>query len=266
MNNIQKEAEKREAINKFNIEKSIEGTEAYEINQDIIKGLGENEILEKARGGVYKDTAENRKKGRVGQKYGVSVNSDKKVEKQVSDKQLQPKIESLVNNPPEDFYEKVEKYFGEPEDDGESEAGLVKRILSHSKEKVEKFIKDVSTKVSVSPRDQIKEAPVGTIASGGGYSNWKKIGKNSWENSKTKTLTHNDGLMSRIGGFSDFKIHKSIENDIQKAEQTQVQKDKVAKVMKEFKEGKLKSSSGEVVTDRKQAIAIALSEAGLSSK
>ncbi|MGE8554084.1 MAG: DUF6496 domain-containing protein [Chryseobacterium jejuense] len=37
--------------------------------------------------------------------------------------------------------------------------------------------------------------------------------------------------------------------------------DKVGKVMHEFKEGKLKSSSGEKVTNRKQAIAIGISEA-----
>ena len=36
---------------------------------------------------------------------------------------------------------------------------------------------------------------------------------------------------------------------------------KVGKVMKEFKSGKLKSSSGEKVTNRKQAIAIGISEA-----
>lgn len=35
---------------------------------------------------------------------------------------------------------------------------------------------------------------------------------------------------------------------------------KVHKVMKEFQEGTLKSSSGQKVTSRKQAIAIALSE------
>ena len=40
--------------------------------------------------------------------------------------------------------------------------------------------------------------------------------------------------------------------------------DKVEKVMKEFKEGALKSSSGDKVESRKQAIAIALSEAGKS--
>jgi len=38
-------------------------------------------------------------------------------------------------------------------------------------------------------------------------------------------------------------------------------KAEIHKVMKEHKEGKLKSSSGKKVTSRKQAVAIALSEA-----
>lgn len=42
------------------------------------------------------------------------------------------------------------------------------------------------------------------------------------------------------------------------------QQNKIRKVMHEFKEGELHSSSGQKVTDRKQAIAIALSEAGVS--
>ena len=41
---------------------------------------------------------------------------------------------------------------------------------------------------------------------------------------------------------------------------------KVRLVMKEFKAGKLKSSSGEKITSPQQALAIALSEAGMSSK
>ena len=36
---------------------------------------------------------------------------------------------------------------------------------------------------------------------------------------------------------------------------------KIGKVMKEFKDGNLKSSSGDKVKDRKQAIAIGISEA-----
>jgi hypothetical protein len=39
---------------------------------------------------------------------------------------------------------------------------------------------------------------------------------------------------------------------------------KIAKVMREFKGGKLKSSSGEPVENYRQAVAIALSEAGMS--
>jgi hypothetical protein len=41
---------------------------------------------------------------------------------------------------------------------------------------------------------------------------------------------------------------------------------KVAKVMREYKKKKLKSSSGKKVTKKKQAIAIALSEAGMSKR
>lgn len=43
-------------------------------------------------------------------------------------------------------------------------------------------------------------------------------------------------------------------------------KDKVAKVMREYKAGKLKSSSGDKVTNQKQAVAIAMSEAGIKQK
>lgn len=41
---------------------------------------------------------------------------------------------------------------------------------------------------------------------------------------------------------------------------------KIRKVMREFKAGALKSSSGETVKDPRQAMAIALSEAGMSKK
>lgn len=44
------------------------------------------------------------------------------------------------------------------------------------------------------------------------------------------------------------------------------QDDKIAKVMAEFESGTLRSSSGELVTSREQAMAIAMSEAGQSSQ
>lgn len=43
-------------------------------------------------------------------------------------------------------------------------------------------------------------------------------------------------------------------------------KAKVAKVMREYKAGKLKSSSGDKVKSQKQAVAIAMSEAGMEKK
>lgn len=41
---------------------------------------------------------------------------------------------------------------------------------------------------------------------------------------------------------------------------------KIRKVLREFKAGTLKSSSGEKVTNQRQALAIALSEAGMTMK
>jgi hypothetical protein len=43
-------------------------------------------------------------------------------------------------------------------------------------------------------------------------------------------------------------------------------KNKVRKVMKEYKSGTLKSSSGDKVKSRDQAVAIAMSEAGMKKK
>jgi hypothetical protein len=47
---------------------------------------------------------------------------------------------------------------------------------------------------------------------------------------------------------------------------TRTKNDKIARVMREYKSGTLKSSSGQKVSNRKQAIAIALSEARRAKK
>lgn len=49
-------------------------------------------------------------------------------------------------------------------------------------------------------------------------------------------------------------------------ERLAVNKEKIAKVLREFKKKKLRSSSGSKVTNRKQALAIALSEARRAKK
>jgi hypothetical protein len=50
------------------------------------------------------------------------------------------------------------------------------------------------------------------------------------------------------------------------ARESRAQQEKVGEVMHEFKQGELKSSSGQKVRNPKQAVAIGLSEAGASRK
>ena len=66
-------------------------------------------------------------------------------------------------------------------------------------------------------------------------------------------------------GLEDESLKPGQEYRMKKGGMTKGQK-KVGKVMSEFKAGKLKSSSGKKVTNPKQAIAIGLSEAGMSKK
>lgn len=61
--------------------------------------------------------------------------------------------------------------------------------------------------------------------------------------------------------FELVEIEKAIIPDIEK--ESDEKQAKIKKVMSEFKAGTLKSSSGEVVTDKDQALAIAMSEAGI---
>ena len=65
------------------------------------------------------------------------------------------------------------------------------------------------------------------------------------------------------GQFPDLlRGDKAMKKRVPKAVlRTKKAKDKIATVMREFKQGKLRSSSGQKVKNRKQAIAIALSEA-----
>lgn len=65
-----------------------------------------------------------------------------------------------------------------------------------------------------------------------------------------------------IGEFEPYQVRKAMKKETPK------QKAKVKKVMEEYKAGELHSGSkkGPKVTSRKQALAISLSEAGLSRK
>jgi len=71
------------------------------------------------------------------------------------------------------------------------------------------------------------------------------------------------GLEGAVGGAMGSAAGEAMGK--KKGGMTKSQK-KVGTVMREFKKGKLKSSSGKKVTNPKQAIAIGLSEAGMSKK
>jgi len=89
-----------------------------------------------------------------------------------------------------------------------------------------------------------------------------------------RSLTKNLGLTGNLlGNYYDKKASKDV-NQKTTTQQVTTKKaggmtkgqKKIRTVMKEFKAKKLKSSSGQKVTNPKQAIAIALSEAGQSKK
>lgn len=81
-----------------------------------------------------------------------------------------------------------------------------------------------------------------------------------WVKSKITAASEHMGAVKH---WMDYEM----EGDMPLAKRgKEIRPGKVGKVMREFKEGRLYSSSGEKVTDRKQAIAIAMSEAGMSRK
>lgn len=91
---------------------------------------------------------------------------------------------------------------------------------------------------------------------------------NFTEADETWVVFSSDQIKSAVDNSGSFdpedpNINKSITYVIKSKKKTDKEK-KFAKVMREFKEGTLRSSSGDLVTDRNQALAIAYSESGLS--
>ena len=108
-----------------------------------------------------------------------------------------------------------------------------------------------------------KGLPIGSMRSHGGRSVIKKA--NGWrphhsKGNKTEEIDVEKGVAPIYSGAWSPQWG-TIPVGMEKA--SKPQQDKVATVMREFSDGKLKSSSGEKVTKRDQAIAIALSEAGM---
>lgn len=75
-------------------------------------------------------------------------------------------------------------------------------------------------------------------------------------NFEKKEFVSSDGKLALV--YKDGKVSIGKKHELEKADSPEVQA-KIKKVMDEFKAGKLKSSSGKIVTDRNQALAIAYS-------
>jgi hypothetical protein len=81
-----------------------------------------------------------------------------------------------------------------------------------------------------------------------------------------KVIENISNLSNKKLNIDDYKqIIQRVEN-YSKGGQTEAQKEKISEVMREYKQGELKTSYGEKVTNPKQAIAIALSEANVPKK
>lgn len=78
---------------------------------------------------------------------------------------------------------------------------------------------------------------------------YEKMGKSKYSSAQKKAMKHSN----KLGAGAKARKHLS-------------GKAKVPVVMHEFKKGTLHSGSGKIVTNKRQAIAIALSEAGMSKK
>ena len=81
-----------------------------------------------------------------------------------------------------------------------------------------------------------------------------------------KIIENISNLSNKKLNIDDYnQIIQRVEN-YSKGGQTEAQKEKISEVMREFKQGELKTSYGEKVTNPKQAISIALSEANVPKK
>jgi len=98
LDNIQQESFKKSFINRFNTEKLIVGTVAYQIDQDIQKGISEDEILEKARTGYYVDNSYNRKHGLVGKPYKKKTKQGEEKEEGVNEENMDKSVDSIISS------------------------------------------------------------------------------------------------------------------------------------------------------------------------
>ena len=192
--------------------------------------LTERTIM-KSRSGVYSDTSENRRKHRVGQKYGAEKQSEdgEKTEKKETDpaKELEAvnKVIAAINegklNLPAAEVMKLSEKKKKLEAAKKQAEKINAGVKANEEKKNAEEAKETSKKINEAQKKEseqkesvyekadrlLKEAPIGAEASGGGYGPFKKEKVGVWIN-KVTGRKFNGSLAEHIGGFSDFAIKK----------------------------------------------------------
>lgn len=219
--------------------------------------LTERTIM-KSRSGVYLDTSENRRKHRVGQKYGAEKQSDdgEKTEKKETDpaKELEAvnKViaainEGKLNLPAAEVMklsEKKQKLEAAKKQAEKINAG----VKANEEKKNAEEAKETSKKINEAQKKEseqkesvyekadrlLKEAPIGAEASGGGYGPFKKEKVGVWIN-KVTGRKFNGSLAEHIGGFSDFAIKKKLKEEVDNLQRRKELSEKVERLISEKK-------------------------------
>lgn len=219
--------------------------------------LTERTIM-KSRSGVYSDTAENRRKHRVGQKYGAEKQSDdgEKTEKKETDpaKELEAvnKVIAAINEGKLNLPAAEVMKLSEKKQKLEAAKNQAEKINAGVKANEEKKnaeeAKETSKKINEAQKKEseqkesvyekadrvLKEAPIGAEASGGGYGPFKKEKVGVWIN-KVTGRKFNGSLAEHIGGFSDFAIKKKLKEEVDNLQRRKELSEKVERLISEKK-------------------------------
>lgn len=219
--------------------------------------LTERTIM-KSRSGVYSDTSENRRKHRVGQKYGAEKQSDdgEKTEKKETDpaKELEAvnKVIAAINEGKLNLPAAEVMKLSEKKQKLEAAKNQAEKINAGVKANEEKKnaeeAKETSKKINEAQKKEseqkesvyekadrvLKEAPIGAEASGGGYGPFKKEKVGVWIN-KVTGRKFNGSLAEHIGGFSDFAIKKKLKEEVDNLQRRKELSEKVERLISEKK-------------------------------
>lgn len=274
MDKIKQNIDLQEAIQRYNIEKSVVGTLAYNIDQNLQKGMSPDEaiedVLQKSKSmpigtihNGFKKIAEGkwRKVSEHGMTKEEHANEYNKTQKTSSKKDQNLILEGKKKEENTEMsYKDIQKRTKEREDKEKLHKEAYSKLDSknYSEEevtggekkegninsKIEKFLKAKEGSLKIDQDNSIKP-------------NWKDVDHVEIDGSKF-LLRH----VSPEDKYYSYKLlteKSQPESTLSKSEQ----KEKVANTMNSFNKGILKSNTGELITDRSEALRFALSEAGI---